>query len=281
MLWREKEFSRADVEPLYLLLKSYKKVNEICEDEEEKHKKPFEDLMKAILCSTSDKWGIIPVEYMEEMGGYPIQGDFDIMLHNKGYSPMPPMRGRRGNAMYPRRNMDRRYSQGRYIDNTAGQEEPYRKPYHEDGTYYNDYSRMYEDMKPENYPGIRKNYNVMQDMPGMKHSGEMSKFTQTEAKKWLSAMENMDGTTGPKYTMEQTNALAKQVGVVFDKFKDYEWNVVVNMMYSDYCETAKHFGVDKPEYYAHLAKNFLFDDDSVDAHEKIMAYYNEIVKPAM
>lgn len=123
-------------------------------------------------------------------------------------------------------------------------------------------------------------------MNGMKNSigesKEKAEFTHADAKKWLSAMENADGSTGAHFPLDKTTAVAKQLGIAFgDKFTDWEFNVVMNMMYSDYCKTAQKFGVDKPEYYAMLAKDFLMDDDSVDAKDKIAAYFTEIVKPAM
>lgn len=269
------EISRADVEPLYYLIKSYSKISKI-DKEEKEDKKDNEELLYKILCMmTYPMIGEHDYSNRKEYGEYPIEGNFGLMLHQKGYEP-PYIDGRRGMITPPRRNRDMRDSRRQDREYEEYNRDMSRR---EDGNYYNEYSRMADRRPMENYYDRRKNYDEMQEHG---HKGEKDmEFTQTEAKKWLSAMENMDGTTGPKYTMEQTNAYAKQAGVVFDKFKDYEWNVVMNMMYSDYCEAAKHFNVDKPEYYAALAKAFLYDDDSVDPHEKISAYFNEIVKPAM
>lgn len=106
-------------------------------------------------------------------------------------------------------------------------------------------------------------------------------LTQEELKMWAEGMENEDGTSGAHWTMEQTSAVAKQHGIVFDHVTDMEWCVIMNAMYSDYCKTAKKYNVDKPDFYADLAKDFLFDKDSVHPKQKVAAYYHTIVKPAM
>ena len=53
----------------------------------------------------------------------------------------------------------------------------------------------------------------------------------------------------------------------------------MNMMYSDYCKVAKKYGVDRPEYYADLAKAFLRDKDfDGKPEEKLYIYYKAIVE---
>lgn len=39
------------------------------------------------------------------------------------------------------------------------------------------------------------------------------------------------------------------------------------------------YGVDRPEYYADLAKEFLFDKDAGGPEQKIAAYYHSIAAP--
>jgi hypothetical protein len=54
--------------------------------------------------------------------------------------------------------------------------------------------------------------------------------------------------------------------------------MTMNMMYADYCSVAKKYGVDRPEYYADLAKAFLHDKDYKGTpEEKLWYYYNCIV----
>ena len=51
----------------------------------------------------------------------------------------------------------------------------------------------------------------------------------------------------------------------------------MNMMFSDYYNTAMKFGVATPEFFGELAKEFLFDKDGPDPKEKLSAYYYSIV----
>ena len=52
----------------------------------------------------------------------------------------------------------------------------------------------------------------------------------------------------------------------------------MNMMYSDYYPVAVEFGLNRPEFYASLAKAFLFDKDGPGPEQKLMAYYEHIAK---
>ena len=53
--------------------------------------------------------------------------------------------------------------------------------------------------------------------------------------------------------------------------------MTLNMMYSDYYPAAVEFGVDRPEFYAALAKAFLMDKDGPGATKKLMEYYEHVV----
>ena len=74
----------------------------------------------------------------------------------------------------------------------------------------------------------------------------------------LDKMQNQDGTEGGHWTLDQTTSVAKQYGITFTTFNEYDWNYVMNMMYSDY------YGVVSNDVssYAKLAKNFLMDKDA-------------------
>ena len=89
-------------------------------------------------------------------------------------------------------------------------------------------------------------------------------------------MENSDGTTGAQWTMDETSAMAKSMGVYLPACI---WFAAVNMMRSDYCMVARKHGVDKPEFYADMAQAFLLDKDAGEPEEKISAYYHCVAKP--
>lgn len=100
-------------------------------------------------------------------------------------------------------------------------------------------------------------------------------FTKEDALYWVEHMENSDGTTGAQWTMDETSAMAKSMGVYLP---GCIWFAAVNMMRSDYCLVARKHGVDKPEFYADMAEAFLFDKDAGEPEEKIAAYYHCIAK---
>ena len=111
-----------------------------------------------------------------------------------------------------------------------------------------------------------KHINDMQNM--IKKDFE---FTPEKAEHWLLNMKNDDGSTGAHWTLEQTNAYKP------DGVSEYCWECAMNMMYSDYYGVAIAYNINQPEFYAELAKSFLFDKDAKGPHEKISAYYNCIV----
>ena len=107
---------------------------------------------------------------------------------------------------------------------------------------------------------------------------EASTFTEDDARRWTEHMENDDGSMGAHWTLEQTTAVANSIGVHVDP---WIWFAALNMEYSDNFEVAQKYGLDRPEYYADLAKAFLFDEDGGGPEEKIAGYYHGIVEPRL
>ena len=85
--------------------------------------------------------------------------------------------------------------------------------------------------------------------------------------KALSKMYNEDGTTGGHWTVEQTTSVAKQNNIIFDKINEYDWNYVMNMIYSDYYGAVPN----ETSSYVKLSKKFLEDKDAKQG--KALAYY--------
>lgn len=85
----------------------------------------------------------------------------------------------------------------------------------------------------------------------------------------VSGMENEDGTTGGHWTLEQTNDMAKDVGV---SVNEYDWYYVLNMIYSDFCGTIKN----NTPMYPMLAKDWIMDKDAPDG--KAFSYYKMVAK---
>ena len=100
-------------------------------------------------------------------------------------------------------------------------------------------------------------------------------FDRETAMHWAEHMQNADGSTGPHWTMGQTDAVANITGV---SVKSCVWWAAMNMMYSDYYGVAAKYGLDRPEFYADLAKAFLMDKDAGGPEEKMAGYYYGVVK---
>ena len=107
---------------------------------------------------------------------------------------------------------------------------------------------------------------------GMADGGQMD-LDQMSAEQWARNMEKEDGSRGPKWTKEQVKPYMAQAGY---HGPEYKFWVIMNAMYSDYCNVAKKYGQDRPEYYADLAKAWLEDKDA--RPEKAGLYYRYIVQ---
>lgn len=97
-------------------------------------------------------------------------------------------------------------------------------------------------------------------------------FNEELYHKAVKAMQNEDGTTGAKWTLEQLTDVAKANGVDFKHFNEYDWAYVMNMYYSDYYHI---FGNDVASY-VKLSKAFLHDKDSADG--KALKYWKAMRK---
>lgn len=111
-------------------------------------------------------------------------------------------------------------------------------------------------------------------LAGRKHEEpEHYALSEDEARAWVAEMENEDGSTGEHWTQEQTTAAARSIGVDAQALGTSAWYAAMNMIYSDYCAVAREYGVDRPDYYAKMARAFLMDRDGGGAEKKIAAYY--------
>lgn len=92
------------------------------------------------------------------------------------------------------------------------------------------------------------------------------------AMEWSAKMQNEDGTTGAHWNMEQTKQVMAQKNIDLDPVEFY---LAMNMMYSDYCKVAKKLNVNNVDFYAHMARAFLEDQDG--GSDKLMRYYKYVV----
>lgn len=106
-------------------------------------------------------------------------------------------------------------------------------------------------------------------------SDSHDKLDKQTAMEWVESMEDSVGVRGGKYTWHQAQQMGQQVGMHGEE-QMIEFYAIVNAMYSDYSQAAKKFGVDKPDFYACLAKAFIEDKDAVEG--KVYKYYECIAK---
>ena len=141
------------------------------------------------------------------------------------------------------------------------------------GRDYADYEM--HDMRGRDYADYGMDY-------GMRDYGEMEygKMSHKDIENWKRHMKNQDGTMGEHFKKEQVMQAARQIGVNPEEYGEHIFPLVMNMMYSDYCAVAKKFGLDRPDFYAELAKAFLNDKDfSGEPEEKVWLYYQCIAAP--
>ena len=92
-------------------------------------------------------------------------------------------------------------------------------------------------------------------------------FSKWLVEKATSKMINEDGSSGAHWNIEDTTTVAKQNGITFDNFNEYDWNYVMNMVYSDYYGAVPN----ELSSYVKLAKKFLMDKDAKKG--KALTYY--------
>lgn len=104
------------------------------------------------------------------------------------------------------------------------------------------------------------------------HASEHKALTKETALEWTGRMQNEDGTTGPHWSMEQTEQARKQRGIDCDPLEF----VTMNMMYSDYCKAAEKVNANSVDFYAYMARAFLDDKDAQP--DKLERYHRCIEK---
>lgn len=104
-------------------------------------------------------------------------------------------------------------------------------------------------------------------------------FSHKDIEYWKHSMENEDGTRGEHFTKEQIEQMARQYGIDLGDVDPTIFCLEVNKEYSDICQVAKKYGVNRIEYYIDMAKAFFKDKDvHWSPEEKLWRYYKFIVE---
>lgn len=110
---------------------------------------------------------------------------------------------------------------------------------------------------------------------GYGESDGYAPLTKEMAMDWAEQMENVDGTHGPHWSMDQVKKVMAQRNIECDPLAYY---LALNIMFSDYSKVAKELGVNTLDFYAKMAKAFLDDPDGPGPEEKLARYYEYVVK---
>lgn len=152
---------------------------------------------------------------------------------------------------------------------------------------YNDAMRDREDMREDEARRrsmrtgrfIRDSYDSRRDYEDDMEYDRGEKLSRSDMERWKRTMSNEDGTKGAHFSTAESMEAARMAKVNVDKYGQDVFCMTMNMMYSDYMSAASKYGVNRPEFYAELAKNFLDDKDfDGDGAEKLMIYYKTIVE---
>lgn len=104
---------------------------------------------------------------------------------------------------------------------------------------------------------------------------EHKNFDKQTAMEWVENMVDSSGIKGGAYTWHQAQQYGRNLGITGEE-RLIEFYAAMNAMHADYCQVARKYGVDKPEFYAHMAKAFIEDPDAVD--DKVQRYFEEIAR---
>lgn len=92
-------------------------------------------------------------------------------------------------------------------------------------------------------------------------------FTKWKYDCAASGFENEDGSKGPHWTVEQITDYAKNHGLSYRNYNEYDFAFAMNMVYSDYYGSVS----DSTDAYYKLAKAFIEDKDAPEG--KAFLYY--------
>ena len=111
---------------------------------------------------------------------------------------------------------------------------------------------------------------------GDQYRFKMPKLTKAEKHQWEQGMQNVDGTRGPHYDMQQVMQAAEKMGIRFHQFDEKDMALVMNMFYSDYCHVVKKYVQPDKElmFYADMAKAYFDDPDGPEPDDKLSRQYH-------
>lgn len=166
----------------------------------------------------------------------------------------------------------RRGSRGRGRDSRGGREVSYNISGTSRHPEYDDEEDMRDSGRGRGHERYMEDFEDSRDY----HQHHPIKLSKSDMNRWKHMMQNVDGTQGEHFDMEQVMHAAEKLGIRFDSFNEREFCLAMNMIYSDYgrvihkyCQPDKELIVS-----AELAKAFLDDPDGPEPSEKLALYFH-------
>lgn len=149
---------------------------------------------------------------------------------------------------------------------------------YDDRDYEHDYERDYEmDRRTDREDGRYEDGRRGVKGTGRRRDrGESMRLSNFDMMRWKKMLRNADGTTGPHFEMQDIEHAINKLGLRFDEYNEKEFCMVMNMLYSDFCEVNRSVVSPDKEahYYAKLAQAWLEDDDGPSGREKLAIYFH-------
>lgn len=114
-----------------------------------------------------------------------------------------------------------------------------------------------------------------EDRKEEEHEPNKHNLTMDDARRWAEKMKNADGSSGPHWTIAQTEQVKRENGM---RCNAAEFFAVMNAIYSDFCVALEECGIQRTDTacYAKLARAWLMDEDAEEGKAK--RYFEFIVK---
>ena len=116
----------------------------------------------------------------------------------------------------------------------------------------------------------------MQNPKKKENKKENKELDKRTAEEWVDNMDKADGSgKGGRWSYDEVEQLMQSRGIQLPMPDAY---AVMNMLYSDYGKTLAKYGVNAPEVYLELARDWIEDDDIKAKKHKTAMYYHYIVE---
>ena len=118
-------------------------------------------------------------------------------------------------------------------------------------------------------------HRIGEDRKEEDHEPHEHHLTMDDARRWAEKMKNADGSSGPHWTIAQTEQVKRENGM---RCNAAEFFAIMSAIYSDCCVALEECGIQRTDTacYAKLARAWLMDEDAEEGKAK--RHFEFIVK---